>query len=613
MTVGKLAAFRLLLGILVLTTSAVLPARAQDPQEEDRLIRSRLHLAQEYQREGRFEEALALFEEVRATHPDDGRARRGAKTCLLELKRYDELTEILQQELRETPDQPALLEELGTVAARKGDRAAAAEWWRRILDVQQGSRAAYTFVADLMARNRMLDEALSVFAEADSVHPGRFTRQKASLHEQRFEFDEATDGYLDYLERSPTGLSYVEGRLLRIGEAEEGLGAVIERVERRRQAERDRGGEVGTMDVTYRKLLGDLHLEAGDHESARQHYFKLVDEAPNQYASLLVFGKRCQTDGRYDVAIRVFERIVDEFPDARAVPSALAEIARCQADLERYDDALATQARIVEAYPETDFAHAARFETGRLLREGKGQPEAAEAVFRELVPMRRGPWGEADPQFEVAECAVWQRDLERAGGIYGAIRARDFSEPTRERALFEEARTLYYAHDFPAADSLFKQVAQEFPKGDHVNDALGFSILVNTNPDPEEVLGPYATSRLLVRVGRPGEAVTTLEELLRAHSDAAIADEALLLLGVAHRADAAPQAALAALKRAVAEAQVQDLAAEARLLRAEIYADDLGDSAAALAEYEELMVAYPETLSADRARDRSAELTRMLP
>jgi tetratricopeptide (TPR) repeat protein len=599
----------LLLALAVVAVAA--PARAQ---EDDRMTRSRLHLAQEYQREGRFQEALELYEEVVASFPGDGRALRGLKTCLLELKRYDELLAIVEKELQETPDQPALLEELGTVAVRKGDREAAARWWRRIVEVQQGSRSAYTFVADLMARNRMLDEALSVYAEADSVHPGRFIRQKASLHEQRFEFDEATAGYLDYLEGSPTGLSYVEGRLLRIGEAEEGLGPVIQRVERR--LERSRGGNTGgleTLDVTYRKLLGDLYLEAGDHEHARLQYFKLVDEAPNQYASLLVFGKRCQTDGKHDVAIRVFERIVEEFPDARAVPSALAEIAGCQADLERWDDAIATFGRIVDEYPETDFAYAARFQTGRLLREGKGQPAEAEAVFRELVPMRRGPWDEADPQFEVAECAVWQRDLERARGIFAAIGARDFAEPTRERALFEEARTLYYAKDFALADSLFKRVAEEFPKGDHVNDALGFSILVNTNPDPAEVIGPYADARLAVRIRRPQEAIDTLQTLVREHSDASIADEALLLLGHAHRANADFPAALAVLLRAVSEAQVPDLAADARLLRAEILARDLNDVPSALAEYEELLVAFPETLAADRARDLSAELTRMLP
>ena len=55
------------------------------------------------------------------------------------------------------------------------------------------------------------------------------------------------------------------------------------------------------------------------------------------------------------------------------------------------------------------------------------------------------------------------------------------------------------------------------------------------------------------------------------------------------------------------------MAASARLARAEILAEDKGDRASALAEYEELLVAYPETLAADRARDLSGELKRVLP
>ena len=56
-----------------------------------------------------------------------------------------------------------------------------------------------------------------------------------------------------------------------------------------------------------------------------------------------------------------------------------------------------------------------------------------------------------------------------------------------------------------------------------------------------------------------------------------------------------------------------DLAAEARFLEAEILARDLGDVAGALAQYEELLVTYPETLAADRAREEVAILKRALP
>jgi hypothetical protein len=63
----------------------------------------------------------------------------------------------------------------------------------------------------------------------------------------------------------------------------------------------------------------------------------------------------------------------------------------------------------------------------------------------------------------------------------------------------------------------------------------------------------------------------------------------------------------------VAGAQVADLAAAARLLRAEILAGEKNDRAGALAEYEELLVAYPETLSADRARELAGTLKRVLP
>jgi tetratricopeptide (TPR) repeat protein len=600
-------------------------ARNAAAYDTDPAVRSRLQLAESYAGEGRFEEALDIFREVHEAHPDNTRAAKGRKACLLELKRYDELLTILEREHAAAPDDPAVLEELGTVAARKGDREAAAKSWLRILDTQQRSRGAYAMVADLLTRNRLLDEALAVYAEADSLYPGEFTRQKASLHELRFEFEAATHEYLKFLMESPTALSWVEGRLLRIGESEQGLDPVIQRVEAALKAGAPPTPPAGpapgaspsrrmrTTDLVLRKLLADLALEAGRHEDARIQYFRLPDDDPGQAPALVVFGKRCETDGAWEVAMKVFERLAQDVHDARALPGALSEIATCQRALHRWDDALATYDRLARDYPETDFALDARFQSGVILREGRSKPVEAEAVFTELVALGRGPWPEAEPQFQVAECALYRGDLARAKGIYAAIRAREFSEGTRERALFEEALADFYAADFGPADSLFKQVALKFPRGEHVNDALEMSILLNTNAGEPKFVAEYAGARLSLRIGHPADAVTRLEALARDHADAQIVDETYLLLGEARRRTGEPALALAALDQAVAHSQVQDLAASARLLKAQILAEDLHDREKAMAEYEDLLVAYPETLAADRARERVAQLTRAVP
>ncbi len=600
--------------------ATITPATPTDPEPA---FRSRLRLADEYHREQRWEDALELYREIVESHPENAMARRGLKACLLELKLHDELQALLEEELERWGEHPTLLEELGTVAIRQGNREVATQRWMRILDIQDRSRGSFTFVADLMTRHRLLDEALVVYAEAELLHPGRFVRQKASLHELRFEFDAATVEYLRFLESAPTALSYVEGRLMRIGENEEGLAPVIGRTEEWMAENQPPappapdgsppGMSMRPTHIVFRKLLGDLYLEAGDHEGARQEYFRLVDEEPIQYSALLVFGKRCQSDGEHEVAIRVFERILEEIDDARAAPTALSDIVMSRVALEHWDEALASCEHLMERYPETDFALAARYMVGRILRTGKRDPAAAEAVFRELIALDHGPWNEADPQFEVAECAIWQDDLETAGGIYASIRMRRFSPETMERATFEEGRIRLYRGEMTVADSLFKEIAQAYPKGLHVNDALQFSILINTNPDGDEVLGRYAEARLRLRTGQPEDAATLLRDLDRDHGDALLHDETLLLLGEALRAAGEPQAALAVLARAVDEAQVMDLAAEARFLRGSIFAEDLLDAAAALSEYEELLVTYPETLAADRARDLSADLTRALP
>jgi tetratricopeptide (TPR) repeat protein len=579
-------------------------------------VRSRLHLADEYLREKRYAEALEIYRELDKSNPKDPRVRAGLKSCLLELKQYEELERLLRRELEEWPDDPSVLEQLGTTSARRGNRDEAIRWWRRILEVQDKSRGSFELVADLFARNRMLDEALGIYAQADSLFPGEFTRQKAALHETRFEYEQATKEYLNYLESNPSSLSYVEGKLMRIGESEGGLQNVIERVSRAAKAHDAKAkapdDNSGMEAIFYRKLLGDLYLEAGNYDGAADQYLALAKDSPSQYSSLIVFGKRCQTDGAYAAAIRVFQSIVDKQPDARAVPSALTEIASCQAQLRRWDDALVTYDRLEKNYPETSYALSARSERARILLRGKGLPDEAEGIYRSIL-REDGPWGEADPQFGIAECALWKEDFTKAHGILNEIREREFSDDTRERALFEDGTVYLYEGNFTQADSLFKEVAKQYPKGAHVNDALSYSILVNTNPDDAETLHRYGIALHRLHTGRVQEAIPLLEALDKEKPKAAISDEVLLLLGRAQRENGNAQAAIAVLDRAITAAQVPDLAADSRLLKADILSKDLHQSQAALAEYEEILVNSPETLAADRAREEAAALRRALP
>src|SRR6185436_10152781 len=124
----------------------------------------------------------------------------------------------------------------------------------------------------------------------------------------------------------------------------------------------------------------------------------------------------------------------------------------------------------------------------------------------------------------------------------------------------------------------FKEVAKQYPKGAHVNDALSYSILVNTNPDDAETLHRYGTALHRLHTGRVKEAIPLLESLEKEKPTAAISDEVLLLLGRAHRENGNPEGAIAVLNRAITAAQVPDLGAESRLLKADILSKDLHQS-----------------------------------
>ena len=121
-------------------------------------------------------------------------------------------------------------------------------------------------------------------------------------------------------------------------------------------------------------FLGNLLLPAGVYAE------QLVIDGDRQFE----FGRELMHDGKYELAVKEFERFMHFFPDDRRVPSARYLTGVCYLRQGRYKDARQVFTEIFSSNPDGEFAGKAVFMMGETYYE-EGFPDKAEYFFAEAA------------------------------------------------------------------------------------------------------------------------------------------------------------------------------------------------------------------------------------
>ena len=139
------------------------------------------------------------------------------------------------------------------------------------------------------------------------------------------------------------------------------------------------------------------------------------------------------------------------------------------------------------------------------------------------------------------------------------------------------------------------------------NDAISLRVTLNENSGPDSTnaaLRSYADASLLVRQDQDARALAALDSLGAALPGHPLADEILFLSAQAQRRLGRPAEAVATLDRLAADDPLSFFCDRALVLQADISERDLDDRAAAASRLGLLLERYPGSLFAPDARER---------
>jgi TolA-binding protein len=210
----------------------------------------------------------------------------------------------------------------------------------------------------------------------------------------------------------------------------------------------------------------------------------------------------------------------------------------------------------------------------------------------------------------LAECYLAAGKNDSARVSFDRVAQSATAPGARERAAFEAAEASFYLGDYKDASERYRALADVFPDGALVNDALSRILLIAEGMSEPSTLALYASAERDEHAGRLDRASATLEQLVAKSPRSALAATARFRLG--EQALAAGRVSEALQRFAFLADSLSDarLAPDALKAEADIYADRLGDSARALELYTRFLTQYPDHVFASEVRLRADKLRR---
>lgn len=121
---------------------------------------------------GREHEAVALMEQGKRLYPGQSRFPLLQAGYLIEKKRLDEAKDVLEQAIKDRPEDEDLLYQYGAVLDRQGDRKTAIGIMRKIVAKNPDHADALNYIGYTLAEEgRELERALSLIKKADRLKP----------------------------------------------------------------------------------------------------------------------------------------------------------------------------------------------------------------------------------------------------------------------------------------------------------------------------------------------------------------------------------------------------------------------------------------------------------
>ncbi|MBI3578327.1 MAG: tetratricopeptide repeat protein, partial [Ignavibacteriales bacterium] len=301
----------------IVSMVGVLPLHAQDIDAA-----AKLRLAQNFEQVGEWARAVAIYETLLETEPQNYMYFDGLRRGYTQLKEYEKAIHLVRVRLVLQPSDIGLLSILGGLFYQSGDQVKADSLYRLVINTDPKNQNVYRLVASQMIEHRQYENAIRTYISARTAigNAELFIEDLALLYAALQQYDLATNEYVRMLRSRPQQLTYVEARMSSYMGRDEGRRAALKVVKDEVQRSQS--------DISLHSLLAWLFMESKNFDSALVEYRAIDQLSKANGAELFQFGQRAVQERAYRSAAKAFREVIDEYPKQKMIPFARYGYAR---------------------------------------------------------------------------------------------------------------------------------------------------------------------------------------------------------------------------------------------------------------------------------------------
>jgi tetratricopeptide (TPR) repeat protein len=620
---------------------------------------NKLRIAQALEQAGEYDKALGFYRQLHLLAPDNFVYFDGLRRTYMSLKKYDDAKALLQERLKNEPANVVLMCQLADVYYKAMQSSAmgssitgqdsAMIVWDEALTIDPKNPNTYRAVAASMADDRAFDNAIEAYRKGESAmnSPTMFVNDIARLYFLNANYRESLHELLKILDVQRTSAT--------VTNIEVGLGVYSSSKEALDQFTDEMKREVADHpdDFEYRQLLAFLFMETKDYSSAYATYKWLDEHSPltgqagSSGTQLLQFADRAYNDEAYEAAGDAYKEVSSLSKNNSIVSEAIMGYANslralgekdyaeddrpCAAEdtLKELNASIAAYERIINEFSNTQYLSAAVFNSAEIRmdyfhdfagaetlldghRDMFGLYHDEEILILIRLYMLEGKFQDALdtalPEITSQQSLRSQLPPQQySGGTDGVnvLSAPEAHQPQAEsfydRIEYQAALALYYLGMYDSSNYYLKRITSN-PMSDAANDAILLSNIITNNRGNPEALREFATASSMVMSNRIPEAAATLEDILKNYSQTLLAENARFDLAAAYckmgkTADAMKNYS------ALTEDSTGIFADHAQFRICRIYEETLHEKDKAIAEYENFLERFPNSIYQDKVRE----------
>ena len=527
---------------------------------------------------------------------------------------YDRALELYQQILAASPNDVNTYERLGELYAEKGDEEKAIAEWSRITESAPGQYSRHQMLAYILKSHGFYELAAAEYRKAIELRPEVYYlhTQLANIYVVRKQFDAAIDVYLDVLTKSPANHPNrfsITTTMLELCDLEGLHHRITSRLEGHLAQSPD--------SVPALLTLADFNFHQGRYGDSLRQLKSVAALYPDAGKALFSHAQILERERQFSHAIEFYQAVLDLFPDSSVFPQALIRIGSLKSQLHQPQAAIASLRALVSKInvrsPGATLWLRAYVIIGDVYLQQMHDVQAALSTYKEAkqkilaqpgnIQMVSAQLPELD--LKIAECYRLMERYNKAETVLDSMQTSYKSRAVVAQIAKLRGDCYFSRGDFDSALTHYQEAIKRLMNEDWVNDALDRIALIKEHSDaPKSLLEVHAQVERLKKLGQYSEALAICKSTVEKYG--ANTDRIRLEIGELLTLQMKPLEAVSAYEELTQSQSL--LAPEAQSRIARIYWEQLSDLEKSIAAYSALIENYPDSVMVADARKQIRRL-----